>query len=450
MALRLELDCTGAHTRGLQTDAKRLAPLAAWAAKAESAGELGFLDLPLDTGPAEAVRAWSDAAPAADDVLVVGIGGSALAARVFGALRPLGVAGPRLHVLDTVDPQPLQRLMRTVDPARACLVAISKSGRTLETCAVFRVLEAWLQEALGADAERRIAVVCGEEPNPLLAHATACGYATFPIPAGVGGRFSALTPVGLLPAALVGVDPVALLAGAAAARTRCLEADPAANPALQLASMHVAAEEAGRKVCVLWPYGERLAPLGPWWAQLVGESLGKPGPEGPVGVTPVAARGPADQHSLLQLLVEGPNDKLTVFVEAALAREPSSDTSAKRAAPAEAGLIVPPGLGEAAGHTLTEVMRAEQAATVFALEDAGRPWARIRLAGADADAVGAFLLTYEMAVVYWARLLGVDPFGQPGVLLGKQAALARLAGEPAALAERVARFDLDGGSAPLS
>lgn len=445
MTLRLQLDCTGAHARGLRTDDEQLAPLAAWATQEESAGRLDFLGLPLDPAPAEAVRAWSDAAPAADDVLLVGIGGSALAARVFEALRPMGVVGPRLHVLDTVDPEPIQRLMRSIDPTRVCLVAISKSGGTLETGAVFRVLEEWLRGALGAGAEERIAIVCGEEPNPLRAHAEARGYMTFSIPAGVGGRYSALTPVGLLPAALVGVDPVALLAGAAAARTSCLEADPSTNPALALASMHFAAEQAGRKVCVLWPYGERLGPLGPWWAQLVGESLGKPGAEGPVGVTPVAARGPADQHSLLQLMVEGPDDKLTVFVDAAPAGVAPAGSSPAGAPRTEAGLVVPLGLGEAAGHTLGQIMRAEEAATVFALEEAGRPWARIRLAGADADAVGAFLLTYEMAVVYWGRLLGVDPFGQPGVQLGKSAALARLTGEPAALAERVAHFDLGGG-----
>lgn len=435
MALRLELDCTGAHTRGLRADPARLAPLAVWAREAEAAGQLDFLGLALDTGPAEAAQAWSDAAPQADDVLLVGIGGSALAARAFEALRPLGVAGPRLHVLDTVDPHPIQRVLGSVDPARALLVGISKSGGTLETGAVFRVLEEWMRTALGAESEGRIAIVCGEEPNPLRAHAEARGYATFSIPAGVGGRYSALTPVGLLPAALVGVDPVALLTGAAAARARCLEADAATNPALALAGMHLAAQEAGRHVSILWPYGERLAPLGPWWAQLVGESLGKPGPDGPVGVTPVAARGPADQHSLLQLLVEGPDDKLTIFVDAASGEVPSG----------EASPVVPSGLGDAAGHSLGEVMRAEQAATVYALEDAGIPWAQIRLAGADADAVGAFLLTYEMAVVYWGRLLGVDPFGQPGVQLGKRAAVARLTGEPAALAASVARFDSGGG-----
>lgn len=424
MTLRLTVDRTNAA--GLAVAPERLASLAGWAAEAAGAGELDFLNLPLDTSPAEEVRAWCDTAPAAEDVIVVGIGGSALAARVFDALRPADGSGPRLHVVDTVDPVPVQHILRTVSPGATCLIGISKSGTTLETGAVFRVLEDWMQAALGDGAAARIVLVSGEEPNALRAHGEARGYASFSIPPGVGGRYSALTPVGLLPAALVGVDPVALLDGAGAARAACLQPDIASNPALSLADVHMAAEEAGRMVSVLWPYGERLSPLGPWWAQLVGESLGKPGPHGPTGITPVAARGPADQHSLLQLLVEGPNDKLTVFVDA-----PQED----------AGPTVQGPLSDVAGRTLGEVLSAERTATAFALAENDRPSVRIQLGGADADAVGAFLLTYEMAVVYWGRLLEVNPFGQPGVTLGKKAALASLTGKPSDLAKRLGTFE---------
>jgi len=430
MDLRLRVDRRAALEHGLTCGSERLEGLPAWAERAAAAGgDMAFLDVPLDTGPAEAVRAWRDTAPAADDVIVVGIGGSALGARVVDALRPADSTGPRLHVVDTVDPQLVQQLMRTLDPSRSCLVVISKSGTTLETGAVFLILESWLERALGRDGRARIAVVSGEEENALRSHADRQGYASFSIPAGVGGRFSALTPVGLLPAALLGVDPLTLIGGAAAARRACLSPEVGSNPALALADVHLAAQEAGRSAAVLWPYGERLGPLGPWWVQLVGESLGKPGPDGPVGVTPVAARGPADQHSLLQLLVEGPDDKLTVFVDA----PPSQD-----------GPLVPAethGLGGAGGHALADLLTAERVATAYALAEAGRPSVAIRLAGADADAVGAFLLTYEMAVVYWGRLLGVNPFGQPGVALGKRAALARLTGEPADLAERLRNFE---------
>jgi glucose-6-phosphate isomerase len=421
----LSVDRTGAHARGLATAPERLAPLAAWAREESRAGRLDFLRDAGDTAPAEAVRAWSQTAPACSDVVVAGIGGSALAARLFDSLRSAPADHPRLHVLDTVDPHLVGGLLDRLDPGTVQLIGISKSGGTLETGAVFCVFEAWMRAALGSAATERIAVVCGEEPNVFRAHAEAEGYPTFAIPAGVGGRFSALTPVGLLPAACVGVDPVALVRGAAAAGAACLEEDPASNPALALADIHVAAEEAGRHVTILWPYGARLDPLGPWWAQLVGESLGKPGPKGPMGVTAMPCRGPADQHSLLQLLVEGPDDKLTVFVDA-----PVEDP----------GAVVPAGWSDAAGHALGDLLTAEREATTYALEQSGRPWARVSLPAVDAASFGQFLLTYEMAVVYWARLIGVNPFGQPGVTLGKQAGLARLRGEPAELAAAVRRF----------
>ncbi len=435
MATRLDVDLTHALDRtlgdgrglslaALEEAATRLGDVADWVA---GEGErLAFLDLPLDAGPADAAVAWAAAAPEARDLILIGIGGSALSARVFDAIRPAEVAGPRLHVLDTVDPRPVQGLLRTLDPGTTCLIAASKSGATLETLSVFPILEAWLHAARGAEAARRIAVVCGVAASPLRTRAHERGYAVFDIPTAVGGRYSALTPVGLLPAACIGLDPRALLAGAAAARARCVEPRVADNPALALAAAHWAAESSGRGAAVLMPYGEALRPLGPWWAQLVGESLGKPGPSGPAGVTAVAASGPADQHSLLQLLVEGPDDKLTVFVDAAGDAGPD--------VPADAG-----DLTYAAGQALGAVLAAERDATEFALAQAGRPSVRVRLAAADAECVGAFLMTYEMAVVLWGRLLGVDPFGQPGVTLGKDAARAVLTGEPADLAARLAR-----------
>jgi glucose-6-phosphate isomerase len=403
-----------------------LADHAAWLDGERAAGRLGFLDLPLDPGPAAAITTWMETAPPARDVVLVGIGGSALTARIVDALRPATSAVPRLHVLDTVDPFPVVRLMERLDPGSTWLVGISKSGGTLETTAVFPVLEAWMTRALGPEAAARLVAVCGEQPNPLRERALARGYATFDVPVGIGGRYSALTPVGLLPAACVGLDPRGLLQGAAAVRGRLLDADPDGNPAIAMAALHHAAWRSGRRVAVIWPYGEALGPVGPWWVQLVGESLGKPGPDGPVGPTPLAARGPADQHSLLQLLTEGPDDKLTVFVTA----------------PAEDGPDVPDsgaGLCKAAGRPLGTILAAEQEATAFALAEAGRPTATVHLTRADAACVCAFLLTCEVAVVLWARLLGVDPFGQPGVELGKRAALARLTGEPADLAARLAQ-----------
>jgi len=421
MTRHLDVDLTHALDKASSEDA---AEASAGADVVYGEEARAFLDLPLDGSAAEAALAWAEAAPEARDLVVVGMGGSALPARVVAALRPVGVDTPRLHVVDTVDPLAVGRLLRRLDPASTLVIAASKSGTTLETTAVFPVFEAWLRAALDDEVAARIAIVCGSHENPLRARAEARGYALFDVPPAVGGRFSALTAVGLLPAAVLGVDPRALLAGAKAARARCL-GRAADNPALALAEAHAAAEAAGRGVAVLLPYGEALRPLGPWWAQLVGESLGKPAATGPVGVTPVAASGPADQHSLLQLLVEGPDDKLTVFVDAGGVMETPR-------VPADAA-----DLCFAAGRDLGAILRAEREATAYALAASGRPSIRVHLAAADAASVGAFLLTYEAAVVLWAERLGVNPFGQPGVTLGKDAARAALTGEPADLAARM-------------
>lgn len=436
----LEVDCTFAFDaalgsgRGLfASDLAALAPRLAAAHEAvhtlHQHGGLAWLNLPGRRDLAEQVEAWRTTAPPFDDVLLLGIGGSALAALVFAALHLRGPQGPRLHLVETVDPARMGYLLQHCRPERTLLLGVSKSGTTLETAATFLIAEAWMERALGGRARERIAVVCDEEPNPLRTRALAKGQATFPVPPGVGGRFSALCAVGLLPAALLGLDPQAPLAGARAASERLRSADPAQNPALMLAAVHLLAQQRGRNVAVLWPYGEALRPLGPWWVQLVGESIGKLGPRGPVGVSPLAASGPADQHSLLQLLREGPDDKLVVFVGAA-ATVPSSHD-----------LRVPSGgetLTPVAGKTLGEILRAEQEATAFGLAKVGRPVVTIALPDTSPATVGGFLLTLEMAVAYWGALLQINAFDQPGVAFGKQAALARLLGTPPALAQEMA------------
>lgn len=386
---------------------------------AHARGGLAWLGLPERMDLAEEVAAWRASSPPFDDVLFFGIGGSALAALLFGALAPRGPMGPRLHLIETVDPARLSFLLQTCRAERTLVVGVSKSGTTLETAATLLIAEAWMERALGARAKERIAIICDEQENPLRTRALRKGYVAFPVPPGVGGRFSALCAVGLLPAALLGLDPREPLRGARLAAERCLLPDLAKNPALALALTHHLAAQAGRNVTVLWPYGEALRPLGPWWVQLVGESLGKIGPHGAVGVSPMAASGPADQHSLLQLLLEGPDDKLTVFVGAA------SSGAADPLVPAGGEELTPVG-----GKTLGQILRAEQEATAFAVARAGRPVVTVTLVDGGPAALGAALLTFEVMVALWGELLGINAFDQPAVAFGKQAALARLLGQP--------------------
>jgi glucose-6-phosphate isomerase len=433
----LELDFTDALSSGLgkglgfpdeslERLAERLPELAAGARRDLEAGRLDLLKLPTRRDLSEPMTAWNERRPRAKDVILVGIGGSALGARLLEVLRPEPYGEPRLHVVDTVDPLALDALLQATNPASSIVVGVSKSGTTVETVAVLRLVEDWMRDALGPTAASRIAFVCGEEANPMRTHAADRGYACFPIPAGVGGRYSVLTPAGLIAAAAVGVDLKDLLAGAAAAAERCLEGSLVANPALALAALQHLAWESGRRTSVLWSYGETLRPLGPWWVQLVGESLGKQGPQGPVGPTPVAATGPADQHSLLQLLLEGPDDKWTVFVE------PGGLEGTGRAVPEDADALAPVG-----GTFLGTLLLAECEATAFSLARAGRPFARLRLADVSPESLGALIVTLEMATFYGGRLLSVNPFDQPAVALGKRALKAKLKGDPPQLAKEM-------------
>ncbi len=437
--LTFALDAALGQGRGIAT-----AALDGWRARAAETlarteaerreGRLAFLDLPSRDDLIAPVLAWARTRRrTATDVLLVGIGGSSRTAEVLDGTVPRrgrGTKGrPRLHVLDTVDPARVEALLADLRPGSTILVAVSKAGTTMETVAGFLLAEAWMERRLGRVRSRdRIALVAGEEANPLRARAESKGYECFPVPKGVGGRFSGLSPVGLLPAALAGVDVPALLAGAKDMTERASRPALQANPPFALAAIHHLALAAGRTASVCLPYAESLQPFALWWEQLLGESLGKTGANGPVGVTPLPGVGPSDQHSLLQLLIEGPDDKLTVFVETAGA--------------AARGLRVPAPKGwptPVAGHRLGAILAAEREATEVALAERGRPSIAIRLEDAKAASVGALLRAYEIAVVWWGWWMGIDPFGQPGVERGKVVATASLTGSPAEAAASLAR-----------
>jgi glucose-6-phosphate isomerase len=237
-----------------------------------------------------------------------------------------------------------------------------------------------------------------------------------PVPENVGGRFSVLSPVGLLPAAVCGVDPRALLAGAAHMDERCRSDVLGENPAGIFATcLHAADTEAGRPIHVMMPYADRLRPVGMWFQQLWAESLGKArslsGEARPVGPTPLAALGATDQHSLLQLLMEGPHDKVVVFVAV-------EDVGVDVPIPARHPGI--PALAYLGGHSLGDLLDVERAATAEALRREGRPNATLVLPRIDAHALGQLIMLLQIATVYAGALYDVDPLDQPGVELGKR------------------------------
>ena len=382
------------------------------------AGALPFYELPRqDLGPIEKYAARMKGSYST--VVVLGIGGSSLgllslnaALRTpFPALEP----EPRLVVLDNIDPVRIHSFLSSLDPKRTLLNVITKSGDTAETMSELLVFRKWFMDALGASAAKEhIVATTDKSKGALRKIAGDEGYATFEVPDGVGGRFSVLTPVGLLPAALLGVDVRGLLAGAAAMDTRLSSGELMENPAYLGAALHHAAYAEGRPISVMFAYADQLYLLADWYRQLWAESLGKKlsrdGTIVSVGPTPIKALGVTDQHSQVQLYKEGPNDKVYTF----LAVEKFGATVPIPSAP---GLDALAYLG---GHTLNELIAAEEKATEIALSKAGRPVSTITFPEITAQSVGEFYHLLEVQTVAAGALFHIDPLDQPGVEEGKQ------------------------------
>ncbi len=393
------------------------------------AGMLGFLDLPDDNDLLLQTKDFAyEAGGVFDDVVILGIGGSALGPIALRtALRPSGwnalddaarEGKPRLHVLDNVDPETIAALLGRLVLARTLFVVTSKSGGTAETMAQFLVVYERLERE-GLDAAHQMVFVTDPERGALRTLSRKLGIEALDIPANVGGRFSIFTPVGLLPAALMGIDVDDLLDGAADMARRCESDVLRENPAGVFAMLQwIADTRFGRHIHVLMPYADALRDFASWYVQLWAESLGKIALDGThVGPTPLAALGATDQHSQVQLFMEGPADKTVTFL-AVTAR--STDVTIPTAFPDVAELSY---LG---GHTLGELIDIEQQATAGALAKRGRPNMTIHLDTVDAWHVGGLVMLLELATIYAGELYGVNPLDQPGVELGKNFAYALL------------------------
>jgi len=359
-----------------------------------------------------------------EDVIHVGIGGSSLGAEVLvralahpqhNLLPRRKRRGPRVHFVDNVDPDSLSGLLDVVDPSRTLVHVVSKSGSTVETAAGFQILREALSRRTKSWASR---CVFTTGKGSLHALAEEHGVETLDFPEDVGGRFSALTASGLFTPALLGLDAAGVVAGGRRMLLRMTRVPLVENPAaLAAAVAHLLAETRGKPIHVIMPYADALGPLADWVVQLSGESLGKRSPEGGVmngvGPTPLPARGTTDQHSQVQLFVEGPADKLVTFV------------TVRR----ESRALTLPG-GEPApyleGVSLGELLRAEQQGTAVALARAGRPSLRWDLPTLSAGPLGQLLVALEAQTALHAELLGVNAYDQPGVEAGKVAAFALL------------------------
>ena len=363
------------------------------------AREFGYasLALPADTDPGDIRAAVEEFDPEA--VLTVGIGGSALGADTVTAA--LGLDGH--HTLDNVDPDHTRRLLDELPLEETLVNVVSRSGTTAETLANFLVVREAMAEA-GVDWTERTVVTTGES-GPLRDLADEEDLPTCRVPEGVPGRFSALSAVGLLPAAALGGDVEAVLEGGSAAR-ESLAPSLFDCPAYAYGAVAYALEQRGATVNAFVPYAEALEPYAEWFAQLWAESLGKDG----LGQTPARALGATDQHSQLQLYRAGRKDKLVTLVRP---RE-----RAEVAVP-ETGVEELSYLG---GGSLGDLLDAEFEATEASLAAAGQPNVRVEVDRLDAAGVGELLYGMEAATVLYGELAGVPTFTQPAVEWGKRAA----------------------------
>jgi len=400
------------------------------------AGDQKWMDLPDNTMLADDIVAFANEARAQySDFILVGIGGSSLGAiatiqalaHPFRNLLPDNKRfGPRIFILDNPDPEKIAATLETVDLSKTLVNVVTKSGQTAETMANFLVVRDALIAAVGEEQARRQIVATTDPESGLLRQlADQEGYRTFPVPPGVDGRQTVLSAVGMLPAAMAGIDIHQLLAGAAAMRTRAQTGDVRRNPAYLLAAISwIADTRYGKSMLVTMPYADALFGISDWFRQLWAESLGKKlSVDNEVvfaGQTPIKSLGAIDQHSQIQLYTEGPNDKLIQLIAIGSYREIVN-------IPTPPGSI--PDLAYLTGGELGSLLDKERVATAWALAKAERPNLTITTPVIDAFAVGELFYLLELQTVMAGALYDVNPFGQPGVEAGKNATYALMGRE---------------------
>ncbi|MBI5648534.1 MAG: glucose-6-phosphate isomerase [Ignavibacteriae bacterium] len=391
---------------------------------------LGWLDLPVQS--AAGVDAVRDAAARirgeSDALIVVGIGGSYLGARaVIDACSPphtqhdldVYYAGHHLAGSD------LAALLRALEHRSVSVNVISKSGTTTEPALAFRVIKNWMERRYGRDgAAKRIVATTDSARGALRGLADAEGYRSFIIPDDVGGRFSVLTPVGLLPIAAAGINIDALLAGARAFHATAFNASFETNIALRYAALRRAFAATGKNIEILAGFHPSFLMIAEWWKQLFGESEGKGG----AGIFPAAVMNTTDLHSMGQYIQDGERRMFETFL---LAESDGDD------------LLVPDtgdetdGLQYLAGQPFSWITLRAWEGTALAHESGGTPNLAIRLPSIRPDSIGALLYFFEIAVAISGYAMGVNPFDQPGVEDYKRNMFALL-GKPGFEAERAA------------
>lgn len=371
--------------------------------------ELAFIDL-ISQDISEIKKIAGDIRTGSENFLILGIGGSALGPRAilealssFHNLQKI----PKVFIYDNVDPSTLKLILSLTDLKTTSINVISKSGSTAETAAAFMILWEEMKKVLGSDISKRFIATTDPEKGNLRKIVNDEGLESLTIPQGVVGRYSVLSPVGLLLAEVIGIDSHEFLKGAKDIQERCSTPDTWKNPAYLFGTLlYLMDRQMHRTMNVMMAYADGLKSLSEWFCQLWAESLGKQG----MGLTPYPSVGSTDQHSQLQLWIDGPHDKVLIFIRV-------NDYGVDIKIPDVFKDME--GLSYLSGHTLSELIKAEEEATELALAKAGRPNMTITFPRIDAYHMGQLFHFLELATAFTGFLYGINPFNQPGVEEGK-------------------------------
>ncbi|MDO8303164.1 MAG: glucose-6-phosphate isomerase, partial [Sedimentisphaerales bacterium] len=420
----------GISTSQFDELAKMTTPLIAQLNQARKAGKVAYRDLPYKPEMVEAVKKIAAEVKGCENFVVLGIGGSALGnIALQTALNPymynLDAAqrkGPRLFIFDNVDPVQLGSFLDWAGDKldKTIFNVISKSGQTAETASQLMIISDLLAKKLGSNGcKKQIIATTDPKEGTLRKIADQEGYRCLEVPQGVGGRWSVLSAVGLLSAAVCGIDIDAMMAGARDMDARVSVEDFYKNPAAINAAINWHYYNHGKRITVLMPYCYALKDLSDWFRQLWAESLGKEknlaGQIVNVGPTPVKALGATDQHSQVQLYREGPNDKLFTFLQVNKFQSDITIGAAPKTAPE---------LSYLANTKMSTLLNSEKLATEYALLQSKRPCLTVGFETVDAYSVGQFIYFYEAATSLAGLLFGIDAYDQPAVELGKLATFA--------------------------
>lgn len=396
-------------------------------------GMMGWTELPYnqDAIVEDIIACAKDIQEKFDYFVVLGIGGSALGPiAIQQALNHMHYNDlskekrngcPKLYVEDNVDPERMAALFDVIDLEKTCINVISKSGSTSETMTQYLILWDALTKAFGENAKDHVIATTDAQKGNLIKLANKEGFKKYVIPDGVGGRFSEMCPVGLLAAAVCGIDIKSMLQGAAYMDKISNNDDIYENAPLMAAAMQYLAMEKGYNISVMMPYADSLKFMADWYCQLWGESLGKKndlnGNQVYVGQTPVKALGVTDQHSQVQLYTEGPFDKVITILGVDNYRCEVKIPNGCEDIPAVNFLC---------GHTMNELITAERNATEYALLKSGHLNHTIMIPEVNAFTIGELMYFYELETAYCGAMLNINTFDQPGVEEGKNATYALL------------------------